>query len=359
MKKILFFILSLFLLANMHAQTGYSVFSNWSIGVSPVVTTSFKGGWDPQNNTNAGIGIMASKQLNERWAYRAILEAPGMIGKRNHYHYGKAIMGVQYGRNVYVFADGGISIGTKGFGWLGLNTEVGVGYQSVFNEKHKVFAELGGDATADLRDNLSTSCIFMRVGYMYSLGLTKRDRELDIQRALAQDAQDAYMISLVKNNREKTDSIDYLVHYIDSMHTSQMSTIDTIVVDMSGHLDSLISDIIENQDNYFAIPFSVEFSLNSSEVPANQMYRLENIAKMIIRDSTNTYVVCGYCDGTGSNEYNQTLSEKRADAVADILINQYGVPQEQIMVMGKGKEIEFGDIMSRINRRVSIYRLLE
>lgn len=46
--------------------------------------------------------------------------------------------------------------------------------------------------------------------------------------------------------------------------------------------------------------------------------------------------VTGYTDSTGVAAYNQTLSEKRAQSVVDVLINE-GIESRRITVRGEGE----------------------
>lgn len=56
-----------------------------------------------------------------------------------------------------------------------------------------------------------------------------------------------------------------------------------------------------------------------------------------IKDSTVPFTVTGYADkGTGSPEWNETLSKNRAEAVRDVLVNEFGVPAEKLKVQYKG-----------------------
>lgn len=68
-------------------------------------------------------------------------------------------------------------------------------------------------------------------------------------------------------------------------------------------------------------------------------------------------IITGHTDSTGSAAFNQTLSEKRAKAVADYLIEQ-GVPAEKVAYRGMGENdpIESNDTIEgrKLNRRVEI-----
>jgi outer membrane protein OmpA-like peptidoglycan-associated protein len=67
--------------------------------------------------------------------------------------------------------------------------------------------------------------------------------------------------------------------------------------------------------------------------------------------------VIGYTDTTGSRKYNQRLSQRRAEAVADALAAQ-GVPRSAIAVQRRGEDqlpVPTGDGFAEPqNRRVNI-----
>ena len=57
-----------------------------------------------------------------------------------------------------------------------------------------------------------------------------------------------------------------------------------------------------------------------------------------LKDNPNTRVkIEGYTDSVGSDSYNQELSQRRAQAVADALQSR-GVPADRYQIEGLGKE---------------------
>ncbi len=69
-----------------------------------------------------------------------------------------------------------------------------------------------------------------------------------------------------------------------------------------------------------------------------------------------TTVVEGHTDSKGSDAYNQKLSERRASAVRDVLVNQYGVDASRVNAAGYGESRPVADNVSdagrAVNRRV-------
>ncbi|MDR0395267.1 MAG: OmpA family protein [Tannerella sp.] len=80
----------------------------------------------------------------------------------------------------------------------------------------------------------------------------------------------------------------------------------------------------------------VFFRLNSSVIDKNQEGNIFNTSEYAKEHNLPIKVV-GYADKkTGTADYNQGLSERRAKAVAKRLTDQYGIPTERISIEWKG-----------------------
>jgi outer membrane protein OmpA-like peptidoglycan-associated protein len=77
------------------------------------------------------------------------------------------------------------------------------------------------------------------------------------------------------------------------------------------------------------------FATNSSSVSDASKSALRNFSTSL-KQNPDTYIkVIGHTDNTGRVDYNQTLSEKRAQSVYDYLMNQ-GVSSDRMTYEGKG-----------------------
>ena len=97
---------------------------------------------------------------------------------------------------------------------------------------------------------------------------------------------------------------------------------------------------------------SVFFNINKSKIASKK--DLVNVKELAETAKANgkTIVVTGFADSkTGSAEYNQKLSERRAQAVADELVKM-GVDSNKIEVVGKGGVEDLSPIS--YNRRVIV-----
>lgn len=82
----------------------------------------------------------------------------------------------------------------------------------------------------------------------------------------------------------------------------------------------------------------VYFRLNSAKIDKNQQINIYNTAEFMKQNNV-TIKVIGYADkNTGTSEYNKTLSEKRAKAVAKELVDKYGISSSQITIEWRGSD---------------------
>jgi outer membrane protein OmpA-like peptidoglycan-associated protein len=96
----------------------------------------------------------------------------------------------------------------------------------------------------------------------------------------------------------------------------------------------VIDPEISSEINY--IPNVVFFRINSAKVDKNQQISVFNTAEFLNVNGGKIRIV-GYADkGTGAENYNLALSEKRAKAVAKELVSKYNIPSYKIVVEWKG-----------------------
>jgi outer membrane protein OmpA-like peptidoglycan-associated protein len=81
----------------------------------------------------------------------------------------------------------------------------------------------------------------------------------------------------------------------------------------------------------------VVFNIGKSRVAKKEYMNIEATAKAIKERAGKVFTITGYADkSTGSTEYNMKLSKKRAEAVRDLLIKEFGVSDSQLKVDYKG-----------------------
>ena len=83
--------------------------------------------------------------------------------------------------------------------------------------------------------------------------------------------------------------------------------------------------------------FHINFVVDKWDIAKREMINLQSIADLMKSTPNTKYLVCGYADKqTATPEHNLMLSENRANAVYDVLVNQFGVPASQIVKDFKG-----------------------
>ncbi|MBU1284764.1 MAG: OmpA family protein [Gammaproteobacteria bacterium] len=104
------------------------------------------------------------------------------------------------------------------------------------------------------------------------------------------------------------------------------------------------------------VELDVKFDFDKSQVKPESYGDIKNLADFLTQYPQTTTVVEGHTDSVGSDAYNQTLSERRANAVRDVLVNQYGVGSDRVSAAGYGESRPVADNASAdgraVNRRV-------
>ena len=108
---------------------------------------------------------------------------------------------------------------------------------------------------------------------------------------------------------------------------------------------------------------TIHFEFGSAEIGPEQAVMLEFVAAAI-RDAANAnpgevFLIEGHTDAVGSDQDNLSLSDRRAQAIADALSQQFGVPRENLVTQGYGKQFLLipTDGPERRNRRVVVRRI--
>jgi outer membrane protein OmpA-like peptidoglycan-associated protein len=103
---------------------------------------------------------------------------------------------------------------------------------------------------------------------------------------------------------------------------------------------------------------SINFASGSWEITPDQYPRLQAIAEAILKllqeDANVVIMIEGHTDAVGTEEDNLSLSDRRAEAVAEILTGEFQIPPENLVTQGYGEQhlkVQT-DGPSRENRRV-------
>jgi OOP family OmpA-OmpF porin len=86
------------------------------------------------------------------------------------------------------------------------------------------------------------------------------------------------------------------------------------------------------------VQLSVRFANNSAEVPVSEYPEIKSVADFMTEYAGTRVVIEGHTDDRGAASYNQQLSERRAKAVADVLVEEFKVSADRVSSVGYGEE---------------------
>jgi outer membrane protein OmpA-like peptidoglycan-associated protein len=130
--------------------------------------------------------------------------------------------------------------------------------------------------------------------------------------------------------------------------------------EMRARLLAQLNQVLQTRDTARGLIVSmpdVLFDFNKYTLKPEARERLARISGIVLAYPDLKLQIEGYTDSIGSDEYNQTLSEKRADTVRAYLVSS-GVSPDNVAARGMGKADPIGDNSTaagrKLNRRVEM-----
>lgn len=120
-----------------------------------------------------------------------------------------------------------------------------------------------------------------------------------------------------------------------------------------------LRDTVANLDDYkMQTTTTVSFKFNDYKLSAEARQELDQLATQVQSGKRFFIAVEGFTDSTGSREYNEALSRRRADAVVEYLVAKHDIPIYRIHMVGLGVEKPVDEARNRTarakNRRVEV-----
>lgn len=114
--------------------------------------------------------------------------------------------------------------------------------------------------------------------------------------------------------------------------------------------------VVEEPAQVVRVELDVKFDFDKAQVKEESYGDIKNLADFMNQYPQTNTTVEGHTDSVGTDTYNQKLSEKRASAVREVLVNQYGVEGQRVNAAGYGETQPVADNATEsgraINRRV-------
>ncbi|OYW89479.1 MAG: porin [Pseudomonadales bacterium 32-61-5] len=112
----------------------------------------------------------------------------------------------------------------------------------------------------------------------------------------------------------------------------------------------------EPEPELVRVELDVKFDFDKARVREESYSDIKNLADFMQQYPQTSTTVEGHTDSVGTDQYNQRLSERRASAVREVLVNQYGVESQRVDSVGYGESRPVADNSTeegrQINRRV-------
>ena len=109
------------------------------------------------------------------------------------------------------------------------------------------------------------------------------------------------------------------------------------------------------------IDLEITFDYNSAEISAKSIPSVQALGRALTNAELkgSTFVVAGHTDAAGGEEYNQGLSERRADSIKKYLVDKYGINGSDLVTVGYGKSKlkDPNQPLAEANRRVQVVNM--
>ena len=119
--------------------------------------------------------------------------------------------------------------------------------------------------------------------------------------------------------------------------------------------------LIERLGNVAALDLNIQFGVNNASVTPRAKDQMRELGNALASKelSAGAFEIIGHTDASGLAATNKALSQKRAEAVRQYLIRNFGVEPARLQATGRGEErlADKRRPTHAINRRMEIRRL--
>ena len=109
------------------------------------------------------------------------------------------------------------------------------------------------------------------------------------------------------------------------------------------------------------LSLKVFFKVDSYDLSERAQEHLDILGAYLLENQSTEISLEGHTDRRGERDYNQELSQKRAESAKAYLVDKYGVQPERIVTAGHGYDqlAESAKPFDPVNRRVEVIKIKE
>jgi OmpA-OmpF porin, OOP family len=107
-------------------------------------------------------------------------------------------------------------------------------------------------------------------------------------------------------------------------------------------------------DSDLQVNIRIAFEFDSAALSAGEQAKLDTLCTVIQNSDIPLFKIIGHTDSSGADDYNQRLSQLRAEEVQRHLVNNCGISGDRLEAIGVGEAFPFdpSDPRADVNRRV-------
>jgi OOP family OmpA-OmpF porin len=198
--------------------------------------------------------------------------------------------------------------------------DLGAGYRHYLNEKAAVYIE--GKAQYQLSEHFTDNTV--KIGFIYFFGdSAKPRRTAKAEPVVQREAPVAPApVAIVEKDTDKDGVLD--------KNDNCSST------PMADKVDNKGCTVFSDEKVH--IKLLVNFDNNSSIVKAEYLDEIKEVAEFLTLYPHTSLIIEGHTSIAGSSDYNQRISQKRAQAIVNVLVNKFSIEASRLSAVGYGEE---------------------
>ena len=134
----------------------------------------------------------------------------------------------------------------------------------------------------------------------------------------------------IQDNKLQRSSMNLAMHDL----RFQIDDLKLAIQDIDYTIDNMYTVTESQREILIELAADVLFDFDKANLKQSAVAALQKVAKQIKQSARGDVRIEGHTDSKGSNAYNQTLSEKRAESVRDWLVSKGGLANIQFFTKG-------------------------